>query len=784
MNENLAMDDTLIITLPVIKDGLISYLTNLSKLVNTKVLTLDDIIKHGYFDYDERAIYYLMHNYHLKYDIALMYIKNMYYVTSDSDNPKIKKVYQYKKELEKEGLLEIDPYFKDYLSKAKIILYNVDFLPRFIKNILPKYEVINDPVKPKDMKIYGFDTLDEEVSWVMQKICELIQKGVDINHIYVTNLNDEYRLVIQRLSRMFNLSFNLKEKLSIFGTHTVRRFLELYDKDISKTLKDLKEEIKPYEIDVYNAIVKVCNKYVWCDEQLPKDSIIYALKHTYQKQEVKTSSVREVSFGYPLTLDDYLFVLGFNEGSLPIIYKDEDYFTDNEKKILGIETSMEANLLEKEKVINTLGRYSNLFISYKLSTLTDTFTISSLNDTLNYEIVMNDKISYCYSDAYNELSLASSLDAFNKFGVIRPNLELLYSNYPDILYRTYDNKFKGIKKDDFNKYLDNKLLLSYSSLDNYNRCAFRYYLANILKIKDYEETFMQFIGNLFHYVLSKAFLPDFSFDECFDNYIAKDLSKKEAFFIKKLKEELRFIIDTIKEQNTHTSLISEKYEEKVYVNLEGNIKVTFMGIIDKLKYQKVGDKYVLAIIDYKTGNPNLNLNNTIYGIEMQLPIYLYLAKNYPSFDHIEVAGFYLQKILHNEVAADKKHRYHDLKKNNLLLQGYSNSDINILSLFDDSYNDSVVVKNLKTTKNGFYSYANVLDKKTIDALVNLAEDKIKDATKKILDADFAINPKRIDGKNIGCQYCPFSDICFRTEKDFVTLKPYNDLSFIGGDLND
>ena len=209
-----------------------------------------------------------------------------------------------------------------------------------------------------------------------------------------------------------------------------------------------------------------------------------------------------------------------------------------------------------------------------------------------------------------------------------------------------------------------------------------------------------------------------------------------------------------------------------------------MGIIDKLKYQKVGDKYVLAIIDYKTGNPNLNLNNTIYGIEMQLPIYLYLAKNYPSFDHIEVAGFYLQKILHNEVAADKKHRYHDLKKNNLLLQGYSNSDINILSLFDDSYNDSVVVKNLKTTKNGFYSYANVLDKKTIDALVNLAEDKIKDATKKILDADFAINPKRIDGKNIGCQYCPFSDICFKTEKDFVTLKPYNDLSFIGGDLND
>ena len=785
MNEKLAMDDTIIITLPTMKDRVVTYLTSLDNLVNTKVLTLDEVICHSYFSYDEKAIFYLMHKYHLKYDNALMYIENMYYVTKDSDNAKISKVYQYKKELEEEGLLERDPYFKDYLNGKKIIVYNVDFLPCLVKNILPRYEVINDLANHKLDKIYGFETLDDEANWVVQKISELIKKGIDINHIYLTNLNDEYRLIIHRLSKIYNLPISLKDKLSIYGTSTAHLFLELYESDISNTLRHLKEEIKPYELDIYNAIVRICNKYVWCADYLDvKELIVQELKHTYQNQDIRMNSVQEVSFGYPLGEDDYLFVLGFNQGSLPIVYKDEDYFSDKEKEILGMETSIAKNAIAKEETINALGRYNHLFVSYKLATLTDTFMVSSLNDTLKCEIIMNEEISYNHSNLYNELSLAGSLDAFHKFGLIRPNLELLYSNYPNISYRSYDNKFKGIQKEHLYKYLNDKLLLSYSSLDNYHRCAFRYYLANILKIKDYEETFMQFIGNLFHYVLSKAFLPDFDFDKCFDNYIQKDLSKKETFFIKKLKEELRFIIDTIMEQNTHTSLTLEKYEEKVYINLEGNIKVTFMGIIDKLKYQKVGDKYVVAIIDYKTGNPDLNLNNTIYGIEMQLPIYLYLAKNYPGFDHIEVAGFYLQKILHNEIVADKKHKYEALKKNNLLLQGYSNSDVDILSLFDDSYNDSVVVKNLKTTKNGFYSYAKVLDKKMIDNLVLLAEDKIKEATNKILEADFSINPKRIDDKNIGCLYCPFSDICFKTEKDFITLKSYNDLSFIGGDENE
>ena len=64
-----------------------------------------------------------------------------------------------------------------------------------------------------------------------------------------------------------------------------------------------------------------------------------------------------------------------------------------------------------------------------------------------------------------------------------------------------------------------KLLLSYTSLDTYYKCGFRYYLQYVLKVGKYEETFMQNIGNIYHYMLSVAFNKDFIFDLEWDTYL-------------------------------------------------------------------------------------------------------------------------------------------------------------------------------------------------------------------------------------------------------------------------
>jgi hypothetical protein len=151
-----------------------------------------------------------------------------------------------------------------------------------------------------------------------------------------------------------------------------------------------------------------------------------------------------------------------------------------------------------------------------------------------------------------------------------------------------------------------------------------------------------------------------------------------------------------------------------------------------------------------------------------------LAKNSKRLKNIKVAGFYLQTILNNEVSVDKSKTYEQLKKKNLLLQGYSNEDQSILSEFDTSYADSNIIKSMKLTKDFSYShYTKVLSSKEMDKLTEITENKINEGADLITNAKFDIAPKKIGKVNYGCTLCQFKDICFHTNDDVVELEPLN-----------
>lgn len=180
-------------------------------------------------------------------------------------------------------------------------------------------------------------------------------------------------------------------------------------------------------------------------------------------------------------------------------------------------------------------------------------------------------------------------------------------------------------------------------------------------------------------------------------------------------------------------------------------------------YGNFNGETVVAIIDYKTGNPSLNISNIPYGLDMQLPVYIYLIKNNEELNNVRIGGFYLQKILHNEI--DKQKRIELLK-----LQGYSNNNENVLEKVDSSYEESKVIKSMKMSNNGFYAYSKVISDENINKLSDLVKEKINEASINITEAKFDINPKEMNGKNIGCNYCKYKDICYMKQKDIVILK--------------
>ena len=66
----------------------------------------------------------------------------------------------------------------------------------------------------------------------------------------------------------------------------------------------------------------------------------------------------------------------------------------------------------------------------------------------------------------------------------------------------------------------------------------------------------------------------------------------------------------------------------------------------------------------------------------------------------------------------------------------------------------------------------------IDKLIDLCKNNIEASITSIENADFKINPKVIKDEYIGCKFCPYNDICYKTYADYVILEEQKDLEFL------
>ncbi len=748
-----------------------SFIKKINKLINVKVITLSELKKKYYFDYDNKAIYFVSNKYNCIFEIAKIYIENIYFI-GDIDTKKVNFLKEVKEELDNNNLLTYNNLFKEFLRGKDIVLYNLKYVDKFYKNIfkeLGRYSNItsyNDEDNKSVKELYKANNSEEEIAFICSKITILIKSGVNINNIKLANVKSDYEFIIRKTFKLFNIPINLPSFETIKSTSLVIKFKELYNSDISVTIEKLKEFINTKEEnDIFKSIINVVNSYLWCNDfELVKDMIFNEINNIKTPREKLKNAVEVIEFKKELVSDDdYVFLIGYNEGVIPVNYKDEDYLSDEEKSKLGLSTSIELNENAMNEVKDSIKNIKHLIVTYPSHNLSSEIYISSSYEKdLFEEKELN--ISYNESNAYNKLKLVSEKDENSKFGTVTDDLLKLSTHYKDMKYSSFDNKYKLINKSKIKNFFNNGLTLSYTSMNDYYMCSFRYYLDYILKVNKYEDTFEAIVGTIFHKILSMCFENDIDIIRTYESEIEKsdyEFSESEKFFLSILKDELVLVIETIKNQLSYTQLTESMYEKEIVIDVDKDLHIKFKGFVDKILYNKFNGKTVVAIIDYKTGNPNLNINNSIYGLEMQLPVYIYLIKN--EIKDVKIGGFYLQKILNN--ITDKEKRLDSLK-----LQGYTNSDLDIIDKVDSSFNDSKVIKSLRTSSKGFYAYSKIINDEEIDILNKVVETKIKEASMDILDSKFDINPKEMNNEVIGCKFCKYKDICFMKPKDTVTLK--------------
>jgi len=756
-------DGDIVITSSLMKKNILKSISCNKRLLNIKIYSKKEFLNLYYGTPSLEAFYFLIKHYNYKYSIAKEILENIFIPRPDL--------------IEIRHILDSNNLITYYnLSIKRIVIIDI-YLDNYILDSLSKYEVINLSSTEGSIKhqVNHFDKEIDEVVFVASRVRELINKGVLINKIYLVNVASTYYLDIDRIFKFFKIPINLYTSKNIYNILEVKNFLNTYkDNDIEVSLDTIKD------INIKNTIINILNKYSFIeDKSYLIDILSNELKNTKIPIDTLDMSVNLINIEDINSNDNYYFLMNFNQGSIPREYRDDLLIKDKDRSKYKMFTSIdnlnnEINLI-KMKLSNT----KNITISYKDRDTFNTYYPSILISDLNYEVI-NPKIDiYKYSDTFNKLCLCKYLDNYIKYNEYNIDIDKLYTTYKDISYNTYDNRFIKIDFNDLYDYLDGKVNLSYSSISNYYLCKFRFFINNILKLDPFSDTFLAFIGSLFHDSLSKMYNDNFNLHDNYYNYLKKrNLTNKEKFYCDKLYTNLESIIKVIKYQESLSNYNNTLTEKYISIEKTSKLKVTFLGFIDKIKYIESDGKVFVSIIDYKTGYVPTTLDNINYGMHLQLPVYIYLAKNGLK-KNVKITGFYLQKILSNPTVdcLDTNKELH----NNLKLDGYTIDREEEIINFDKTYSKSEVIKGMSITKDGFSKFAKVIKESDIDKITDIVDDKINEVITSIEEGDFSINPKRIDNELVGCTYCHYRELCYRKEEDIIDLENKTKDDILGGE---
>lgn len=750
------------------KSKILEKLEQENKLYNLKFMTKKEYLDNYFFTYKDNALLYLMKKYHYKVDVCKVYLNCLYVIDENKvyQNKKLLFLQNLKKELQEQGLLEYNSSFKDYLKGKRKVVLNYPKLDLYERIALETEEIVTK--NQKELVVTEYKTMEEEVNGIALKILKLLNEKVSINKIYLTNVTNDYLYTIDRIFSYYKIPINLNIKYPIFGTKIVKDYLQEEKLDLENSNRITKKLVS-----ILNSLIDLKDESKEYKELLISKIKSASVSSEEYKNAVQVKNLENEEF----LEDEYVFVLGLNQDNLPKLEKDTDFISDKDKQEVKLYTTDEKNKIAKTSLINIFNSIKNLYLSYKLQSPFQSMYPSSIIEEYKIKVITPEEDTYNFSNLYNKLRLGSKLDTYNRYQEITPMLKELYTHY-NIPYQSYNNSFKGINKETYLENLPYPLKLSYTSINTYNECKFKYYLNYVLKLNTFEDTFAAFVGSLYHKILQLYKKTNFDFEKEYQKYLERrELSLKEKVLLVRLKKELLDLLEQEKQQDLIIGYTDEYLEQKIDIPLRKDIEVIFTGTIDKIMYYKKIEDTYFAIVDYKSGTVDTKIEKMKYGLSMQLPVYLYLINYSKVFDNPIFTGIYYQNILFNYPSFDKK-SLEEIKKDRIKLQGYSTDDVSILSRFDPTYENSEVIKSMKTTEKGFYHYTKILNDKEVYNMISYTKKEIEKATDEILEADFSINPKIYDGKNISCEFCEFKDICYKSQKDTIYLDKVADLSFL------
>lgn len=723
----------------------------------------------------KKGILILMDKYNLSYELALEYAKYIPYVEDCTyNNLKLDSIVSAKRLLIENNLFTKDELFIYRLKSNPVTFIDVEQSPMLnrlidIINTHSNAYFITSNNNLYTPSVYKLNTLTDEALFVFNKITDLVKNGISLNNIHIHNLDSEYTFIFKRLAKSYNIAIDLPNVRNINNLNISKQFLSLCEeKNSFKEVLELLDSNSLYYNSIFNIIVDYD-----LEQENPKKYISF-FKEKLKSIEYKTDKYNEIIKTNNQLFykdDDYVFYVGLNLGKAPIVYKDDQYLSDNELSLISLPTSTMKNEVSKNNLKNILLKTKNIFITYKASNESGECFKSNIIDELGLkEEIPNVDYGYSYREDY--LRLGSLYSQYIKFKQLDNALEKYDLNY--LSYLSFNNKYKPINPEYIqDRYNEKPLKMAYSNIKTYFECPFAYYADRILGLNEFKPNMAARLGTFSHAVLEDSYNNDFDFNKSvIKNTLEVSKDSKDKFYFSVMEEVLSSLINYNKQHEELSMLKAIEREAHIeYITDE----FVFEGYIDKIMYTEINDEIYAAIIDYKTGKDYISLDNIYDGFHMQLPAYMFLLSKYEKFKNkkLHIIGIYLQKV--NIISLDNTMDIVMQREKSFKLQGFTVKSHELISMLDPGYNKSDYIQSLATLKSGDFSkYSKLITSDEQNELIDLVDKLINKANKDIREAKFDIEPKLINQKNQSCTYCKYKDICYMKYDDLKELeyKPF------------
>lgn len=770
------LDNSIIIAPNIYKDYI---LTNINNKSNIKIIDLNEIKISCYFDFDFKAIDYIVKNYDKSIANAIEIMNTIYFVLSSNfSNEKTDELRSIYESLKKNNLLYINDYYPYLFKNKHVYIFGYDKELKELKQVLLTiskvipldYTYLDNSFECFNHNLKKFKDKEEELTFVFNQISSLLENNVSLSDIFIYSNDSSYDLLLEKFSKLYNIP--LEKKILLFELPIFKKYISYFlESSQNEAFLKIQEENDPFNVitKLKDIIISLSNL------ELSKDDYIAYISSIAKscKVQVNTKQHLLVLSNYRLIKNNqYVFMIGFTDQVYPKIFSDVGYLSDYELTSLLHNDSYELSNIEKRELISFITRTKNLELSYPNSSGSLTLNPSDIINELSLPIIdvnpllEDDSKNVIYSLSHSKLLCGIAYDNERIFGQDSPYLNSYKKD--DIKYLAYDYHYKQINSE----YL-NKLSLSFTSIDCYTSCSFKYFCQYILKINDYEEKFNTIIGDYFHLILKESLNENFNFDEATKDVSCYFSNPKDLMLATNLLKTLKKVVLKNDYLHKHTSFTTIYPEIEIKVVIDDN--TTLEGTIDKLMIDEK-DK-LFAIVDYKTYVKQFEAKNINMGKDLQIPIYAYLALN--GLDN-EYKKYHLFGLLYQHILPLPKQLL-DIKNFSLLSGVLLNDAKKVKSFINIEEGESEplyqkFLKGVSFTKNGLRTNSMILSQEAIDGLSDKAKEMVDKVIKNIRTMSYTINPIKESAFTNSCNYCSYKDICFRKSSDFISL--------VGNDLEE